>query len=220
MGSLCWSVASADCLPTMTDDLWHHALQWLDKYRTDVHNYDIDELYQFADKTGVLDRHRQLLSQPFHENQVDMKIMYYELIKMLIDYERLNHPDTYNATKTVGKIEGYQELTNKLQRYLNQRFIGDINEMNKKQTKITQIFGGDIQNSNFLQKIENLEQNYFNLKENFSKVEETNKKLLEEIETLKEKEKEMSKSVTNIHVTQEEFESKQFGLNQEIKNNL
>ena len=74
--------------------------------------------------------------------------MYYELIKMLIDYERRNHPETYDATKTeggnakmlivifffltqttllfiliififfvkVGKIEGYQELTNKLQR--------------------------------------------------------------------------------------------------------
>ena len=44
--------------------------------------------------------------------------MYYELIRMLIDYERKNHPETYDATKTVGKIEGYQELTNKLQRYL------------------------------------------------------------------------------------------------------
>ena len=31
-----------------------------------------------------------------------MKIMYYELIKMLIDYERRNHPETYDATKTVG----------------------------------------------------------------------------------------------------------------------
>ena len=46
-----------------------------------------------------------------------MKIMYYELIRMLIDYERKNHPKDYDATKTVGKIEGYQELTNKLQRY-------------------------------------------------------------------------------------------------------
>ena len=48
--------------------------------------------------------------------QVDMQIMYYELIRMLIDYERKNHPETFDATKTVGKIEGYQELTNKLQR--------------------------------------------------------------------------------------------------------
>merc|ERR1712128_407474 len=89
-----------------------------------------------------------MLSEPFQENQVDMKIMYYELIKMLIDYERLNHPDTYDATKTVGKIEGYQELTNKLQRYLNQRFMGDIDGLTKQQTNINQMFGGDVTNIN------------------------------------------------------------------------
>ena len=33
--------------------------------------------------------------------QVDMKIMYYELIKMLIDYERKNQPETFDSTKTV-----------------------------------------------------------------------------------------------------------------------
>ena len=86
--------------------------------------------------------------------------MYYELIKMLIDYERQNHPHSYEATKTVGKIEGYQELTNKLQRYLNQRFIGDIHELGKTQAKIAQVVGGDINNSNLMQKIENLEQNH------------------------------------------------------------
>ena len=42
---------------------------------------------------------------------------------MLIDYERKHHPETYDATKTVGKIEGYQELTNKLQRCVNVRAI-------------------------------------------------------------------------------------------------
>ena len=41
-----------------------------------------------------------------------MKIMYYELIKMLIEYERKNHPEQYDATKTVGKIEGYQVWLN------------------------------------------------------------------------------------------------------------
>merc|ERR1712058_42871 len=143
----------------MTEDLWYHALKFLDRYRTDVRSYDISELYEFADETGILERHKQMLAGPFQDSQVDMKIMYYELIRMLIDYERKNHPSTYDATKTVGKIEGYQELTNKLQRYLNQRFIGDIDELNKKQLKITEIFGGDTQNINILQKIENLEQN-------------------------------------------------------------
>jgi len=64
---------SLDCIPTMTEDLWHHALRFLDRYRTDYESHDISELYEFADKTGVLDRHRQLLSQPFNENRVRSK---------------------------------------------------------------------------------------------------------------------------------------------------
>ena len=39
--------------------------------RTDVRSYDISELYQFADETGILERHRQMLSQPFEEHQVE-----------------------------------------------------------------------------------------------------------------------------------------------------
>ena len=38
--------------------------------RTDVENYDIEELYEFADATGILERHKALLSQPFNESQV------------------------------------------------------------------------------------------------------------------------------------------------------
>lgn len=39
-----------------------------------------------------------------------MKIMYYELIKMLIDYERGDQPEVWEATKSVAKIEGYQVI--------------------------------------------------------------------------------------------------------------
>ena len=41
-----------------------------DLTRTDVENYDIEELYEFADATGILERHKALLSQPFNESQV------------------------------------------------------------------------------------------------------------------------------------------------------
>merc|ERR1712212_1004763 len=146
--------------------------------------------------------------------------IYYELIRMLIDYERRNQPDTFDSTKTVGKIEGYQELTNKLQRYLNERFIGDIDELSKKQSKITEIFGGDSQNINLIQKIDNLEQNHLTLQNYISKVEETNKNLVEDIEALKAKEAEISKNVTIIHEKHEEYESNTFSFNQEIKNTV
>ena len=100
----------------MTEELWQHALSFLDRYGSEGVGEHREELYDFADQTGILERHRQLLERPGHRDEADMKIMYYELIRMLIDYERKNHPETYDATKTVGKIEGYQELTNKLQR--------------------------------------------------------------------------------------------------------
>ena len=44
--------------------------EYITLFRTDVENYDIEELYEFADNTGILERHRQLLSKPFHESQV------------------------------------------------------------------------------------------------------------------------------------------------------
>ena len=46
--------------------------------RTDVRAYDISELYQFADQTGILERHRQMLSQPFQDSQV------HPLIRLMI----------------------------------------------------------------------------------------------------------------------------------------
>ena len=49
--------------------------------RTDVGSYDISELYEFADETGILERHRQMLSQPFQESQVGfmVKLTFYGL---------------------------------------------------------------------------------------------------------------------------------------------
>ena len=60
--------------------------------------------------------------------------MYYELIRMITAHQRDNCADEelFDSTKAVAKIEGYQELTNRLQRFLNQRFIADIEKLNKK----------------------------------------------------------------------------------------
>ena len=68
-----------------------------------------------------------------------MKIMYYELIKMLIAYERGGDSTGYDTNALVGNIEGYQELTNRLQRYLNQRFIQDVDELKRNQAGLGQV---------------------------------------------------------------------------------
>ena len=78
---------------------------------------DISALYNLptSDQTGVLLKHKQKMLQPFSDHQVDMKIMYYELIKMLMDYDkRQQSEEEYFVTNTIHKIEGYQQLTNKV----------------------------------------------------------------------------------------------------------
>eukprot|EP00092_Neocalanus_flemingeri_P014463 GFUD01015607.1.p1 GENE.GFUD01015607.1~~GFUD01015607.1.p1 ORF type:complete len:1351 (+),score=528.10 GFUD01015607.1:47-4099(+) len=216
----------------MTEDLWHHALQFLDKYRADALNYPIEELYQFADQTGILERHRQLLAKPFHENEVDMKIMYYELIKMLIAYERGVQSSGYDATKTVGKIEGYQELTNRLQRYLNQRFITDVDHL-KKQQVAKSCFESKPENGGqsfqqMAKRMTKLEENFVDLTENHSKlkenyysleqtnlslvnkmnvIEKNNKHMAGDCFAMKEKNSEIIENTTNISLDQKVFEN-------------
>ena len=78
---------------------------------------DIARLYSLPgqDHTGVLLKHKQKLLQPFSEHQVDMKIMFYELIKMLMDYDKKQQSEEeYFVSNTIHKIEGYQQLTNKV----------------------------------------------------------------------------------------------------------
>ena len=74
--------------------------------RTGDGSCHIGDLYQFGDKTGVLSTHEQCLAQLYEDRQVDMKMMYYELIRMMIAHERDNCKDQelYDSTKSVAKI--------------------------------------------------------------------------------------------------------------------
>ena len=86
---------------------------------------DISDLYSLpiVDRTGVLLKHKQKMLQPFSDHQIDMKIMYYELIKMLMDYDKKQQSEEeYFVTNTIHKIEGYQQLTNKVNSYFPTSF--------------------------------------------------------------------------------------------------
>merc|ERR1711936_41561 len=131
------------------------------------------------------------------EGQVDMKIMYYELIRMLIDYERKNHPQTYDATKTVGKIEGYQELTNKLPRYLNQRFIEDIELLSKEQ--------GSITNINISSKFEHLEETITNLDAKYFSMETDKLTMQERVQVLETAERTSSEEIRRLKAAEQKL---------------
>ena len=135
--------------------------------RSGSHDEDIRPLYDIEDETGVLDKHRSKMLGPFMEHQVDMKIMYYELIKMLMDHDKNEQSEEeYNVTRTVHKIEGYQQLTNKLQRHMNTKFLAEISGMNNKFDSIVNNLG-DI---NIMAKFSSLEQNYLNLQQEHHKL--------------------------------------------------
>ena len=54
----------------MTEELWQHALQFLDRHGSQGVGEHRGELYDFADKTGILERHKQLLARPGHSKEV------------------------------------------------------------------------------------------------------------------------------------------------------
>ena len=117
----------------------------------------------------------------------------------IIDYEILV-PNTIPKTKII------------LARYLNQRFILDIDDLGKKQQSITNMFSA---NSEVLLKIETLEQNFASLAEqnenllvHVEKVEAANKSLSEEISALRDKDDEITASFSDLRLRQEQFESK------------
>ena len=47
----------------MTEALWQHVLGFLDRYGSEGVGEHREELYHFADQTGILERHRQLLAR-------------------------------------------------------------------------------------------------------------------------------------------------------------
>ena len=108
----------------MSNELWFHALKVLDSFRSSSDSQDVFKLYEFNDETGILHKHKEHLESRFEEPQnAGVKIMYHELIKMLMDQDMRQSPEGFKQTRDVDKIGGFQELTNRLQFNLNERYV-------------------------------------------------------------------------------------------------
>ena len=162
----------------MTEELWQHALRFLDRWGEGVGEHR-EELYDFADQTGILERHRQLLDRPGHSDEADMKIMYYELIKMLISHDTPPHTEPAQAS---------QEMTARLQRYLNQRFLKDletIKTQSKTKTKpVANVTteGPDVKS--LLLRLSQLEENQGRLEKSNKELKETNRIMMAKFSSL------------------------------------
>ena len=141
-----------------------------------------------------------------------MKILYYELIRMLTNYERelCRDQELYEYTRSITKIEGYQvskeihvylkpnlvkfikDLTNRLQRFLNHRFMLDIDELSRKcagdnitKSKDVHYDHSKLQQLEF--KVEQILEDNIKLKSTVTSLSSTNQVLEKEIIELKEK---------------------------------
>lgn len=72
----------------MTEALWRHALGFLDRHGARAGQH-WEELYEFSDKTGILERHKQLLARPGHSAEVTK-----HLHQLILLYQYQDHPRT------------------------------------------------------------------------------------------------------------------------------
>jgi len=190
----------------MVENLWHHALLFLDKYRLSSdgggEGCNVEDLYKFPDQTGLLDRHGRWREGQgiFLESEADMKILYYELIRMMSNYDREHCRDAqiYDYTKSISKIDGYQDLTNRLQRVLNQRFMLDIDELNKKYV------GGNLAVSSGGSPSETENKKLEKLQTKVEKIWEDNQKLKKDVSNLSVKNQVLETEISDLKQKLEE----------------
>ena len=144
--------------------------------RSGRHNEDIAPLYEIEDETGVLDKHRNKMLGPFMEHQVDMKIMYYELIKMLISHD---------TPPQSGGGQASQEMTARLQRYLNQRFLKDLETIKRQSNTNNKPVATEQQDvKSLMARLSQLEENQGKLERSNKELKETNRIMMAKFSSL------------------------------------
>ncbi|XP_040571510.1 uncharacterized protein [Lepeophtheirus salmonis] len=119
-------------MSTPADNLWYHSIRYLEKYRLDYNRHGIQEFYDFPDETGILSRHEQLFRKEYEKGAIELKHMYFELVKLFFERERKLYPKAHEHLRDVYKIQGYQDLTNRLQSTMNNNIFMNIEELSDK----------------------------------------------------------------------------------------
>ena len=98
----------------MANELWYHAIKVLDTFRQSSETDDLLKLFDFDDKTKILEK---LKKAPHFkgEKKLDVKVLFSELIKLLLETEERERPTGYKETRNIDTIKGFQELSNTFQ---------------------------------------------------------------------------------------------------------
>ena len=135
-----------DCTK-MADELWRHALDTLEDYKNPDGGGDISLLYKYEEKdtTGILKRHKTLVNNVTNEP----KTMYFELIKMLMDFDKQHSKDeTFQELQSISKIQGYNDLTNRLLRNMNEKLFVELQAVQEQLNYVQNIMG--VNSDNFV----------------------------------------------------------------------
>ena len=63
------------------------------------------------------------------EKDIDVKTVFSELIKMLMDHDQRMFPEGFQEAQDLHKIQGFQDLTNRLQYTLTQELQVNVKAM-------------------------------------------------------------------------------------------
>ena len=119
----------------MSNDLWFHALKVLDGYRTSSETQDVYKLYDFQGPNTILEKHREYVESVYTDKtKIDVKTMYFELIKMMMDQDQ-----GFNKTRDVDQIQGFQELTNRLVINMND----NVTKLNRRLERLENMLDND-----------------------------------------------------------------------------
>ncbi|TRY69458.1 hypothetical protein TCAL_10191 [Tigriopus californicus] len=121
--------------------LWREALSFLYDYKKDQ---NLDDLYRIDtlndNDQGVLKQHRSWRDEDLDDNlESDYKVFYRQLIEMILTQQRITIP---HKVQEVGKLKGFQELTNRLQYSINQHLMTELHNVKNEMAKLQEAVGG------------------------------------------------------------------------------
>jgi len=171
----------------MVEKLWNHALTYLENYSVSDSENGFEEFFDFEDETGILNRLSQMFASCSEQTpeQVDIKIMFYELIRLICDFE--NQESRNGSLRQICKIDGFQQLSNKLFLHKMKSFSLGLEkiEINLPKYQGLQSTAKANINSNIEQRLTFLEKSNLELEQKVSELEKENLDLITQLKEIK-----------------------------------
>ena len=112
-----------------TEELWQHSLSFLQEYAHNHESIDRDTFYKLASSnefSDILSHHGKRFKALFAKGDVNLMIIYTELIQMMLEREEKICHDGFQEAFNVHKIEGFMYLNTRSQTKHNKETRSDL----------------------------------------------------------------------------------------------